>query len=179
MFGLQWCFGLKRQAIMAPKRCYDAARLGEAAEEAAKRYQTLFGSGLVCEYDGVVGGGSLTRTAAVQFSWRVDGSEENTVQVRCDNACARGIPLPDQMQSLLRRKHLVQAAAKASRVAQRSFGKDAALTCKYVAGPESDKLKNTTNNFLSTWLSGSSRRLSLWPSATIASALEDYRARRS
>ena len=28
------------------------------------------------------------------------------------------------------------------RVAQRSFGKDAALTCKYVAAPESDKLTN-------------------------------------
>ena len=127
---------------MAPKRCYDAARLGEAAEEAAKRYQTLFGSGLVCEYDGVVGGGSLTRTATVQFSWRVDGSEENTVQLRCDNACAQGIPLPDQLQSLLRRKFLEQAAKKATRVAQRSFGKDAALTCKYVAAAESDKLTN-------------------------------------
>ena len=80
----------------------------------------------------------------MQFSWRVDGSEENTVQVRCDNACARGVPLPEQMQSLLRRKFLEQAAKKATRVAQRSFGKDAALACKYVAGPESDKLKNTT-----------------------------------
>ena len=48
------------------------------------------------------------------------------------------------MQSLLRRKFLEQAAKKATRVAQRSFGKDAALACKYVAGPESDKLKNTT-----------------------------------
>ena len=143
MFGLQWCLRLKNRAEMPPKRCYDAARLGEAAEEAAKRYQTLFGSGLVCEYDGVVGGGSLTRTATVQFSWRVGGSEENTVQLRCDNACAQGIPLPDQMQSLLRRKHLDQAAAKATRVAQRSFGKGA-VTCKYVAGPESDKLKHTS-----------------------------------
>ena len=145
MFGLQWCLWLKNRAEMPPKRCYDAARLGKAAEEAAKRYQTLFGSGLVCEYDGIVGGGSLTRTATVQFSWRVDGSEENTVQVRCDNACARGIPLPDQMQSLLRRNFLEQAAKKATRVAQRSFGKDAALSCMYVAGPGSDKLQHTSN----------------------------------
>ena len=118
MFGLQWCFGLKNRAAMPPKRCYDAARLGEAAEEAAKRYQTLFGSGLVCEYDGVVGGGGLTRTATVQFSWRVDGSEEK-VQVRCDHACARGVPLPEQMQSLLRRKFLDRAAKKAARVARK------------------------------------------------------------
>ena len=65
MLGLQWCFGLKRQAIMAPKRCYDAARLGEAAEEAVKRYQKLFGSGLVCKYDGVLGANGPTRTAMV------------------------------------------------------------------------------------------------------------------
>ena len=143
MFGLQYCFGLKNQAAMASKRCYDAARLGEAAEEAAKRYQTLFGSGLICEYDGVVGGGNLTKMAMVQFSWRVaDGDEEHVVQLRCDKACTRGIPLPDQMQSLLRNKLLDQAATKATRVAQRSFGKDAALTCKYVAGPDSDKLKH-------------------------------------
>ena len=144
MFGLRWCFGLKNRAAMPPKRCYDAARLGEAAEEAAKRYQTLFGSGLVCEYDGVVGGGGLTRTATVQFSWRVDGSEENTVQLRCDNACAQGIPLPAQLQSLLRRNLLDRAAKKAARVAQRSFGTDAVWTCKYVGGPESDNLKNTS-----------------------------------
>ena len=48
MFGLQLCFVLKNRAATPPKRCYDAARLGEAAEEAAKRYQTLFGGGLVC-----------------------------------------------------------------------------------------------------------------------------------
>ena len=131
---------------MAPKRCYDAGRLSEAAGKAAKRYQTMFGSGLICEYDGVVGGGSPTRTAMVQFCWRVaDGAAESTVHLRCDKACAQGVPLPDQLQSLLRRKLVDQAATKATRVAQRTFGKDAALTCKYVAGPESDKLKHTSN----------------------------------
>ena len=83
MFGSQWCFGLKNRAAMPPKRCYDAARLGEAAEEAAKR-QTLLGSGLdfVCKYDGVLGGGGPTKTATVQFSWRVaDGDEEHVVQL--------------------------------------------------------------------------------------------------
>ena len=128
---------------MPPKRCYDAARLGEAAEEAAKRYQTLFGSGLICEYDGVVGGGNLTKMAMVQFSWRVAcGDEKHVVQLRCDIACARGVPLPAQLQSLLRRNLLDRAAKKAARVAQRSFGTDAVWTCKYVAAPESDKLKN-------------------------------------
>ena len=150
MLGLQCCFGLKNRAAMPPKRCYDAARLGEAAEEAAKRYQTLFGSGLVCEYAGVVGGGSLTRTATVLFSWRVDGGDENTVHVRCDNACARCIPVPDQMQSLLRRKLVDRAATTATRVAQRSFGKDAALTCKYVAATKSEKLTNRSK-LLFSW----------------------------
>ena len=98
----------------------------------------------MCEYDGVVGGGNLTKMAMVQFSWRVAGGDEkHVVQLRCDIACARGVPLPAQLQSLLRRKHLDQAAAKATRVAQRSFGKGA-VTCKYVAGPESDKLKHTS-----------------------------------
>ena len=54
-----------------------------------------------------------------------------------------GGPLPDRVQSLLRRSSLGRAATKAMRVAQRSFGKDAALTCKYV-GKESDKLNNTS-----------------------------------
>ena len=129
MLGLLYCFGLKRQAVMAPKRCYDTARLGEAAEEAAKRYKKLFGCDLVCKYDGVVGGGGPTKRAIVQFCWRVADGAEEKVQLRCDKACARGVPLPDQMQSLLRRKLLEQAAKKATRVAQRSFGKDAVLTC--------------------------------------------------
>ena len=100
---------------MAPKRCYDTARLGEAAEEAAKRYQTLFGCDLVCKYDGVVGGGGPTKRAIVQFCWRVADGAEEKVQLRCDKACARGVPLPDQMQSLLRRKLLEQAAKRAAR----------------------------------------------------------------
>ena len=41
------------------------ARLGEAAEEAVKRYQKLCGSGLVCKYDGVLGANGPTRTAMV------------------------------------------------------------------------------------------------------------------
>ena len=144
MFGLQWCFGLKNRAAMPPKRCYDAARLGEAAEEAAKRYQTLFGSGLICEYDGVVGGGNLTKMAMVQFSWRVaDVAEERTAQLQCNKACARGVPSSGQVHRHPHLKLLDQAAKKAARVAQRSFGKGA-VTCKYVAGPESDKLKHTS-----------------------------------
>ena len=129
---------------MAPKRCYEAARLAEAAEEAAKRYQKLSGCDLVCECDGVVGSGSPTRRAMVQFCWRVADGAEEKVQLRCDKACARGVPLPAQLQSLLRRNLLDRAAKKAARVAQRSFGTDAVWTCKYVGGPESDNLKNTS-----------------------------------
>ena len=62
--------------------------------------------------------------------------------------CAGG-PLPAQLQSLLRRNLLDRAAKKAARVAQRSFGTDAVWTCKYVGGPESDNLKNTSKVRLS------------------------------
>ena len=58
------------------------------------------------------------------------------------------------MQSLLRRNFLEQAAKKATRVAQRSFGKDAALACKYVEGSESDKLKSTTRVRFSWHIAG-------------------------
>ena len=129
MFGSQWCFGLKNRAAMPPKRCYDAARLGEAAEEAAKRYQKLFGCDLVCKYDGVVGGGGLTRTATVQFSWRVDGSEEK-VQVRCDNACARGVPLPTELKEAYGRRRLRMVAELSQTVARESCGAGANLTCR-------------------------------------------------
>ena len=130
---------------MAPKRCYDVARLCEAADTAAKRYKKLFGFDLVCKYDGVVEGGSPTKEAMVRFSWRVADGAEEKVQLRCDKACARGVPLPAQLQSLLRRNLLDRAAKKAARVAQRSFGTDAVWTCKYVwGGAESDNLKNTS-----------------------------------
>ena len=100
---------------MAPKRCYDAARLCEAADKAAKHYQKLFGCDLVCKYDGVVEGGSPTNEGMVRFSWRVADGAEEKVQLRCDSACAQGVPLPDQMQSLLRRKLLDRAARTAMR----------------------------------------------------------------
>ena len=80
--GLQCCFGLERQANMAPKRCYDAARLCEAADKAAKHYQKLFGCDLVCKYDGVVEGGKPTKEAMVRFSWRVADGAEEKVQLR-------------------------------------------------------------------------------------------------
>ena len=83
--------GLKNRAARVPKRCYDAARLGVAAEEAVMCFQTMYG-GLACIYDGVAGGGEPTKTAMVQFSLRVSGVAEETVRLRCAKACARGAP---------------------------------------------------------------------------------------
>ena len=64
---------------MAPKRCYDAGRLGEAAEEAAKRAQAAHDDDvtLTCSYGGVVGGNELKKTAMVQFAWRAVAGEFN------------------------------------------------------------------------------------------------------
>ena len=131
MFGLQWCFGLKNRAAMAPKRCYDAGRLGEAAGKAAKRLQKLFGSGLVCEYSGVVGGGNLTRRAMVQFSWRVAGSaEEHTAQVRCAEACARGVPLPGELKEAYCRHRLEELVKESETEARELCGVGTNLTCR-------------------------------------------------
>ena len=85
-------FGLKNRAARVPKRCYDAARFGVAAEEVAMCFQTMYVGGLSCIYDGVAGGGEPTKTAMVQFSLRVSGVAEETVRLLCDKACARGPP---------------------------------------------------------------------------------------
>ena len=133
MFGLQWCFGLKNRAAMPPKRCYDTARLGEAAEEAEKRYQTLFGSGLICEYDGVVGGGNLTKMAMVQFSWRVAGGDEkHVVQLRCDKACARGLPLPTELKEAYCRRRLEELVLVSEAEARDLCGVGPNLTCRWL-----------------------------------------------
>ena len=48
------------------------------------------------------------------------------------------------MQRHLRLKDLEQAAAKATRVAQISFGNGRALTCMYVTGLDSDNVKKAS-----------------------------------
>ena len=97
-------------------------RLEEAAEEAAMRARASLGSGaeVTCTCGGAVGGGKLRKTAMVKFMWRVvigDGSEEQTVNVRCDNACARGVPFPETLRvacgSASRRHRLDQMAREA------------------------------------------------------------------
>ena len=110
--------GSRLWATMAPKRCYDLARLEEAAEEAAKRAQAALGinAALTCRCDGVVGGGKFKKTAMVQFAWcaavcDVDG--EHMVQVRWDHACAQGIPLPEPLKVACRRYRLAQVAKEA------------------------------------------------------------------
>ena len=99
---------------MAPKRCYDVGRLDEAAKEAANRAQASHGHDVTftCSYGGTVGGRELKKTAMVQFAWRAEAgefNEEHTVQVRCDNACAKGIPLPNSLKVALRLRRLGQA----------------------------------------------------------------------
>ena len=66
-----------------------------------------------CSYGGVEGGGELNTTAMVQFTWRAvagEFNEEHTVQVRCDNACEQGVPLPAPSKAALQQRRLDQTA---------------------------------------------------------------------
>ena len=120
---------------MAPKRCYDAGRLGEAAEEAAKRAQASHGNDVTftCSYSGVVGGGEVKKTAMAQFTWRAvagEFNEEHTVQVQCGNACAQGIPLPAPLKAASRRARMARVAEEAEGVAAKEFFDGAVVTCR-------------------------------------------------
>ena len=117
---------------MSPTRCYDAARLGEAAEEAAKRYQKLSGCDLVCKYDGVVGGGSPTKRAMVQFCWRVADGAEEKVQLRCGDACARGIPVPGKLKEAYCRRRLEELVQVSEAEARDLCGVGPNLTCRWL-----------------------------------------------
>lgn len=154
---------------MAPKRCYDAGRLGKAAEEAATRAQASFNNDVVftCRCDGVVGDGKFKQTAMVQFTWRAvagEFNEEHAVQVRCDNARAKGIPLPEPLKEALRRRRLEQttqepekwqgrleeAAEGAAMRARASLGSGVVLTCICASAVNGCKLtKKTMARF--TW----------------------------
>ena len=116
---------------MAPKRCYDAGRLGEAAEEAAKRAQAAHDDDvtLTCSYGGVVGGNELKKTAMVQFTWRAVAGEfngEHSVHVRCDHACERGVPLPENWKASVRCIGFPAIAAAAAKLARADMALDAA-----------------------------------------------------
>ena len=149
---------------MAPKRCYDAGRLGEAAEEAAKRAQAAHDDDvtLTCSYGGVVGGNELKKMAMVQFAWRAvagEFNEEHTVHVRCDNACAKGVLVPGPLRAALRRRRLDQAAQQpddemwksrleeageaAAKRAQATHGDDVTFTCSYGGVEGGNELKKT------------------------------------
>ena len=93
-------------------------RMEDAAGEATLRANALLGIGaaVTCTCGGAVGGGKLKNTAMVKFMWRVDigdASEEHTVNVRCDNAFARGVPLPETLRVACRRHRLAQVAKEA------------------------------------------------------------------
>ena len=147
---------------MAPKRCYDVGRLGDAAEEAAKRAQASHGHDVTftCSYGGTVGGRELKKTAMVQFAWRAvagEFNEEHTVQVRCDNACAQGVPLPEPLKAALRLRCLGQAvqgpenwqarmeeaAGEATTRAEALLGIGAEVTCTCGGAVGGGKLKKT------------------------------------
>ena len=71
----------------------------------------------------------------VQFAWRVavrGVEEEQTVVVRCDNACARGVPVPEHFQQSCRRFRLDAAAASSVVVARELLGDCDVLTCRLV-----------------------------------------------
>ena len=81
-----------------------------------------------------MGGGKLKKTAMVQFAWRAiarDFDEEQTVEVWCDNAGARGVPLPDQLKNPYCRHRLEKAAKNSMKDAQVLFGEDVELTCRW------------------------------------------------
>ena len=83
-----------------------------------------------------MGGGKLNGRAAVQFAWRIvvgELDEECMVEVRCDNACARGIPLPERMRDACRRHRLDKAANDAMAASQSVFGDEVKLACRLYA----------------------------------------------
>ena len=70
-------------------------------------------------YLGVVGGGQLTQQTMVKFLWRavIGGvEEERTVEVRCDHACAQGVPCPARWQTAARRNSLRAASRKQTNI---------------------------------------------------------------
>ena len=103
------------QAAQQPDNEMWQSRLEEAGEEATKRAQATHGDDVTftCNNGGVEGGNELKKTAMVQFAWRAGAgefNEEHTAHVRCDNACAKGIPLPGPLRAALRRRRLGPAA---------------------------------------------------------------------
>ena len=85
---------------------------------------------------GVVGGGKLNWKAMVQFAWHLAVGElddEHTVQVRCGNACARGIPLPEKVQEKVKELRLEKAASDAIVASQSAFGDEVKLACRLCA----------------------------------------------
>ena len=89
---------------------------------------------------GVVGGGKLNWKAMVQFAWHLAVGElddEHTVQVRCGDACARGISLPEKVQEKVKEKvkelRLEKAASDAMVASQSAFGDEVKLACRLCA----------------------------------------------
>ena len=60
---------------------------------------------------GVVGGGQLNKRAMVLFAWRIVVGklhEECMVEARCDNACAKGVPLPKNLKDSCSNENTLQ-----------------------------------------------------------------------
>ena len=124
------------------------SRLEEAGEEAAKRAQATHGDDVTftCSYGGVEGGNELKKTAMVQFTWRAVVCEfdgEHCVHVRCDNACERGVPLPENWKASARCIGLPAIATEAAKLARTDLALDAA-ECLLLGQPKTTLLPDPT-----------------------------------
>ena len=75
---------------------------------------------LTCICASAADGCKLTKKTMVKFTWRLvtgDRDKEHIVNVRCDHACARGVPLPETSrvacESATRRARMAQVAKEA------------------------------------------------------------------
>ena len=75
--------------------------------------------------------GEVKHNTVVQFTWNAAGrdfEEDHTVEVRCDNACARGVPMPQPLK-VSYRLYRLDEAAKRSEVEARKMAA-AEITCR-------------------------------------------------
>ena len=75
--------------------------------------------------------GELKNNTVVQFTWSASGgdfAEEHTVDVRCDHACARGVPMPQPLKVSYRLYRLDEAAKRSEFEARKMAA--AEITCR-------------------------------------------------
>ena len=89
----------------------------------------------MCRCVDTAGGCKLTQKTMAKFIWYLvigDRSEEHIVNVRCDNACAQGIPLPETLRiacgSASRDARMARVAAEAEDAVK---FEGAVVTCRH------------------------------------------------